>query len=78
MGLSTFAAPSQPRRVSLTPVFASFVSTPPFRLPLQETRNSAVAAEAKEIMLYGGMNFDAKKVFIKQLDSSLGTLKECE
>ena len=45
---------------------------------MQETRTGQVAAEAKEIMLYGGMNFDAKKVFIKQLDGSLGTLKECE
>lgn len=43
-----------------------------------ETRNSLVAAEAKEILLYGGMNFETKKVFINKLDASLSSLKECQ
>lgn len=43
-----------------------------------ETRNTLVAAEAKEILLYGGMNFETKKVFINKLDASLSSLKECQ
>lgn len=43
-----------------------------------ETRSGVPVAEAKEIMLYGGMNFDTKKVFINKLDASLSSLRECE
>lgn len=44
----------------------------------QETRNSLVAAEAKEILICGGMNFETKKVFVNKLDASLSSLKECQ
>ncbi len=43
-----------------------------------ETRNNLIAAEAKEIQIYGGMNFESKKIFINKLDGTLATLKECE
>jgi hypothetical protein len=47
--------------------------------PPQETKNTAVASEAKEIMLYGGWNFEGKKVFINKLEpAELAKLRECE
>lgn len=42
---------------------------------VQETRNTKVAADEKEIMLYGGMQFDVKRVFVDKLDASTATLK---
>jgi len=45
---------------------------------LQETRNTLVAAEAKEILICGGMNFETKKVFVNKLDASSKSLKECQ
>jgi dynein light chain 1 len=43
-----------------------------------ETRNSKVAAEEREIMLYGGLVFDTKRSFINKLDATLASLKNCE
>ena len=43
-----------------------------------ETRNSKVAADEREIFLFGGMVFDVKRVFINKLDATLASLKKCE
>jgi hypothetical protein len=44
----------------------------------QETRNSKVAADEKQIFLYGGMAFGEKRSFINKLDGTLSALKSCE
>jgi dynein light chain 1 len=43
-----------------------------------ETRTGKVAADEREIFLYGGMVFDVKRSFINKLDASLAALKNCE
>lgn len=43
-----------------------------------EAKSGVPATEAKEIMLYGGLPMDAKRVFIKALDGVINTLKDCE
>lgn len=57
----------------------SLASHPPPQLgPRQETKTGRVAAEEKELPLYGGMVVDGKRLHIKTLDASLATLRECE
>jgi Leucine-rich repeat (LRR) protein len=48
------------------------------RPPPQETRNNKPAAEERELMLYGGMVFADKRVFINKMDATLANLKNCE
>ena len=43
-----------------------------------ETRTGKVAADEREIFLYGGMVFDVKRIFINKLDATLAALKNCE
>lgn len=69
----------------LTTLFLLFTFTLiPVAIPLSkaikewETRNSKVAAEEREIMLYGGLVFDTKRSFINKLDATLASLKNCE
>jgi hypothetical protein len=43
-----------------------------------ETRESKVATEAPEILLFGGMAFETKRVFINRIDGVVNTLSNCE
>ena len=43
-----------------------------------ETKSGVPAADASEVLLYGGFTIDGKRVFVNKLDSSLAALKQCE
>jgi len=52
----------------------------PFSKALKEweTKSGVPAPEASEILLYGGMSQETKRLFINKLDGAINTLKECE
>jgi hypothetical protein len=52
----------------------------PFSKALKEweAKSGVPAPEASEILLYGGMSQETKRLFINKLDGAINTLKECE
>jgi dynein light chain 1, axonemal len=65
----------------LNPISSRLSSQIPLSKALKEweAKSGTPAAEAKEIMLYGGLTTEnSKRIFIKQLDGVINTLKECE